>query len=144
VIEWHGAFKEYAAQHPGVGVAVGPVAYLPPDFSACAQVGSNSVLVWGGQAPVIEIDRPGDPASVEPADPDLGTGQQLKDYLPDWDLPDAEAMAKNSASMLMVWSVKNALKRGGLKLKNPAPEGSDRGWRVYPAGFPVPPDWRDG
>lgn len=86
-----------------------------------------------GDQPII---HDGSPAG----EPSTGTGQDLASYLPDWDLPDDEAMARNGATQLMVWSVKEALRRGGLTLKYPGP-GNPLGWRVYPAGFPVPADW---
>lgn len=135
---WSGAFKDYAAAHPEVGEPTGPIAYLPSDFSAAAQSSASHVLVWPGQPPVVALPR----AVGGPPEPDLGTGQQLRDYLPDWDKPDEQVMAEKGVSQLMVWSVKNALRRGGLALRYPAPPGSDAGWKVYPAGFPVPPDWR--
>jgi hypothetical protein len=137
---WRGAFADYAAAHSEVGEAAGPIVYLPPDFVAAAQLSASHILLWTGQAPVVAVKR----TAGGPPDPDLGTGQQLRDYLPDWDKPDDVVMAEKGVSQLMVWSVKNALRRGGLTLKFPAPPGSDAGWKVYPAGFPVPPDWRGG
>lgn len=138
---WHGEFANYAAEHPEVGEAEGPPAYVPDKFQAAIQVSPTHALVWTGQKPVVAVPRTG--TSVPP-EPDLGTGQQLHDYLPAWDKPDEQVMTEQGVTQLMVWSVKNALKRGGLMLKYPAPAGSEAGWKVYPAGFPVPPDWRGG
>lgn len=139
-VPWSGAFEGYAAQHSEVGGAEGPIAYLPPDFVTAAQVSRSHVLLWDGDS-VVAVPRS---TADNLPDPDLGTGQQLKDYLPAWDRPDAEVMTSQGVTQLMVWSVKNALKRGGFSLKFPAPPGSEAGWKVYPAGFPVPPDWRGG
>lgn len=133
---WLWGFADYAAKHSEVGEPTGPIAYLPPDFVCAAQVSASHVLVWDGDS-VWAINRAG--GSVKPVDPDLHTGQQLRDYLPDWDKSDEDVMRERGVSQLMVWSVKNALRRGGLQLHHPAPAGSDRGWSVYPEGFPVPP-----
>src|SRR5262245_7032885 len=108
---WRGAFEAYAAEHSEVGGAEGPIAYLPPDFVAATQLSRTHILLWDGGA-VVALLRP-HPDAAAPADPDLGTGQQLKDYLPEWDRPDADVMNAKGVSQLMVWSVKNALKRGG-------------------------------
>lgn len=75
-------------------------------------------------------------------EPDLGTGQQLKDYLPLWDLPDDDAMSKHGADKLEVWSVKCTLGRY-YQLKNPAPpEVCAGGWHNLGSGG-VRPDWED-
>src|SRR5207248_2183687 len=88
-------------QFPGVagdeaGEATGPIAYLPPDFLAAAQLGAARIRTWAGQARVIGVQR----TAGGPPEPDLGTGQQLKDDLADWGKPDEDVMREKGVSQL--------------------------------------------
>lgn len=69
-------------------------------------------------------------------DPDTGTGQQLKDYLPFWDrsYDDLEA---EGLSEIEISAVKNALERSGFVLKFPAHPDSGGHWRVWHPGDPL-------
>lgn len=75
-------------------------------------------------------------------DPDTGTGQQLKDYLPDFDRPTADVMADKGLTEQEVESVKIALENGGLTLQHPSdPKYHGGGWHLESGN--LPPDWAD-
>jgi len=139
-MEWMEVFAEWAAQYPEVGEARGPIAYIAPDFLCAVQLGPRHLLIWDGNQ-VTALSLPQVPIAPTPPEPDLWGGFQLRDYQRDWDKPDQQVMVEQGTSRLMVWSVKRALARGGIKLDHPAPAWADSGWRTYPAGFPVPPEW---
>lgn len=75
-------------------------------------------------------------------DPDTGTGQQLKDYLPEYDRPTADVMADKGLTEREVEAVKVALENGGLTLQHPSdPKYHGQGWHLESGN--LPPDWEE-
>lgn len=76
-------------------------------------------------------------------DPDTGTGQQLKDLLPEWDKPSDQVAAEKGITVLMVEAVKRGLESKGLQLQHPSdPQYNPTGWHnVGDQGIPA--DWEE-
>lgn len=67
----------------------------------------------------------------------------LPEYLPDWDLPDHEAAAKNGVTEQMVNAVKIALESKGIKLQHPSDPKYHGGGRHNVGSGPLPADWEE-
>lgn len=77
------------------------------------------------------------------SEPRTGTGQGIDDYIPLYDLPDEEIMARDGLPLVAVRAIKDGLLRAGKTLRYPPPVDHAKGWHVFKAGEPMPADWQE-